>query len=92
MARAIIRTSVNGPSPNNIQATLGGAAESVGFRRIGTAAYEGSFPRAAKNSGASVGVGVAALRSAQRYDASRVEKYATGCERKDSSSRALAWL
>lgn len=44
MARAIIRSSINGPSPNNVQSTLRGVAENVGFRKIGTAAYEGNFP------------------------------------------------
>lgn len=44
MARAIFRTSINGPSPNNQQAQLRKRLESVGFVRIGTGAYEGDFP------------------------------------------------
>lgn len=43
MARALIRTSINGPSPNNQQHQLRGALERVGFVRIGTGAYEGVF-------------------------------------------------
>lgn len=43
MARAIIRSSINGPSPNNVQHQLRSVLESVGFEKIGTAAYEGHF-------------------------------------------------
>ena len=44
MARAIVRTSINGPSPNNQQAQLRKKLESAGFTKIGTGAYEGEFP------------------------------------------------
>lgn len=44
MARAIIRTSINGPSPNSQQAQLRTRLEKAGFQRIGTGAYEGEFP------------------------------------------------
>lgn len=43
MARAIFRSSVNGPSPNNIQLQLRKELEAVGFIRIGTGCYEGEF-------------------------------------------------
>lgn len=44
MARAILRTSINGPSPNNQQQQLRTRLQRVGFQRIGTGAYEGEFP------------------------------------------------
>lgn len=44
MARAIIRVSINGPSPNNQQQQLRTRLERNGFVRIGTGAYEGDFP------------------------------------------------
>ena len=47
MARAIIRSSVNGPHPNSIQANLQAVARQVGLAKIGTAAYEGNYPTSA---------------------------------------------
>lgn len=44
MARLILRMSINGPSPNNKMAELRKLLESHGVVRIGTAAFEGSFP------------------------------------------------
>lgn len=44
MARAILRTSINGPHPNNQQQQLRTRLERVGFVRVGTGAYEGDFP------------------------------------------------
>lgn len=44
MARAIIRASINGPTPNSKQQELRKVLSGAGFRKIGTAAYEGRFP------------------------------------------------
>jgi len=43
MARALLRSSINGPSPNNQQHLLRAQLEYVGFARIGTGSYEGDF-------------------------------------------------
>lgn len=44
MARAIIRSSINGPSGNPYQSQLRKLLEAEGMQRIGTGAYEGDFP------------------------------------------------
>jgi hypothetical protein len=44
MARLIVRTSINGPSPNNKQQELRKLLTQFGFSRIGTGAYEGELP------------------------------------------------
>ncbi|NYJ02444.1 hypothetical protein HNR19_003142 [Nocardioides thalensis] len=41
MARAIVRTSINGSTPNSQKARLGKLLVKHGFTKIGTGAYEG---------------------------------------------------